>query len=166
MTKDGHTRSANQPEQGADGRSIQTQGHGDDDKTSIQLGRGGTQGAEFEITTLETADQVHTGNDQDDVEEQCPVGEQSVDAQHAEDDSIVAREVAEVIVDSRLHLAKIGRLGDTLEVEELRDGLEVGEAASDAAGSQALKALRKVQARRNNVQGDLNASHCDGVGKY
>jgi hypothetical protein len=67
--------------------------------------------------------------------------------------------VAEVVVDSRLHLNKVGRLGETLEVEELANRSQVRETAAERAGSQTLEAVAKVEAGRNNVKGNLNARH-------
>jgi hypothetical protein len=67
--------------------------------------------------------------------------------------------VAQVVVDSRLHLNKVVRLGETLEVEELVNRSQVGEAAAERTRSKALEAVAKVEARRNNVERDLNARH-------
>lgn len=67
--------------------------------------------------------------------------------------------MAEVVVDSRLHLNKVGGLGETLEVEELANRSQVGETAAERTGSQTLEAVAKVEAGRNNVEGDLNARH-------
>jgi hypothetical protein len=38
VTEDGHARSANQPQEGREAASNQTQGDGDDEKSSVKLG--------------------------------------------------------------------------------------------------------------------------------
>lgn len=108
---------------------------------------------------IELANEPHADNYKDDVEEQQPVCEQGVNAQHNKDNSIVAGIVAQVVVDARLHLNKVGRLRETLEVEKLADGSQVGEAAAEGARSKALEAIAEVEAGRDNVERDLNARH-------
>lgn len=159
MTENGHARSANQPEQGRDWRSNQTHGNGDDDHSSIKLGCSSTESADFEIMAVEAADDEHASDDEHDVEHENPVGEQSVDAEHDKDDGIVAGVVAQVVVDTRLHLGEVCRLGDALDVEELGEGAQVGEATAERTGPEALEALAKVEAGRDDVQRDLDASH-------
>lgn len=163
VAENGHARSTNQPHEGRKRRSNETQWDGDDEQTRVELRRGGTEGADFEIATVEAANDEHADDDKDDVEEQEPVGEQSVDAQHGEDDGIVARVVAEVVVDAGLDLTKVGRLGEALEVEKLGYGLDVGEAAAEGTGAEAREAILKVEARRQGVEGNLNARHDVGV---
>lgn len=70
--------------------------------------------------------------------------------------------MAQVPVDARLGLAEVGGLGQALEVEELGDGLDVGETGADCLRTEAGKTVGKVQSRREDVQGDLNACHCEG----
>lgn len=161
VTNDGHARCANQPEHGREGRSPQTKRHGDDDESSVELRSASTEGTNLKIIAVEAANDPHAGDDKDDVEEQDPVGEQSIDAEHDKDDSIVAREMAQVIVDARLHLGKVGGLRDSLHVEELGQRSKVGEATTERTRAKALEALAKVDAGRNDVQRDLNASHGD-----
>lgn len=67
--------------------------------------------------------------------------------------------MAQVIVDARLHLGKVGRLRDTLDVEELGQRSQVGEATAERTRAKALESLAQVDAGRDDVQRDLNASH-------
>lgn len=87
--------------------------------------------------TVEAADDEQACKDEDDVEHKEPICEQRVDAKHDKNDGIVAREVAQVVVDTGLGLNKVGGLGDTLEVEELGDGTQVGEAAAERTSAEA-----------------------------
>lgn len=164
MTENGHASSTNQPEQGREWRGNQTQGNGDDEQTRVQLRRRGAESANFEIAAVQASDEPHADNNEDDVEEQEPVGEESVQAQHAKDDGVVAGEVAEVVVDTRLHLTEVGRLGESLEVEELGDGSQVGESSGQGTRSEAREPVSKVQTRRQGVNGNLDTSHCDLIG--
>lgn len=72
--------------------------------------RRGAKGANLEILALEASDEPQAEDGEDHVEEKDQVCEKSVQAQHDEDDDIVAGIVAQVVVDSRLHLPKVGRL--------------------------------------------------------
>lgn len=130
VAENGHARSTNEPHESRERRGDQTQWNGDYEQTCIELRRCGTESADFEITSVEAANEEHATNDENDVEEKKPVCQQSVDAQHSKDDGIVAGEMAEVVVNARLDLTKVGRLGEALEVEEFGDGLEVREAAA------------------------------------
>ena len=107
----------------------------------------------------EEANEKHAGDDEDDVEEQRPVGQESIDAQHGEHGGIVAGKVAQIVVDTGLSLAEAGRLGDALEIKELRDGLQIGEAIGHGSRAQAFKTVRKIETRRNDVERNLNARH-------
>ena len=164
VADDDHAARADQPHHGAKNPSEQCDGDGDDVETRVQLHRRETVLAELQVAALELADQEHAEGDEDDVEKQPEVGEQAVDAEHGEDDGVVAREVAEVVVDTRLHLAEVGGLADALDVEELGDGPQVREAAGERPGAHAGEALRDVQARRQNVYRDLDAGHVGRVG--
>lgn len=137
MTKNSHAGSADQPKQGREWRGNQTQRDGDDEKARVQLRGSGTESADFKIAAVQASNEPHTDYHEDDIEQEEPVGQKSVQAQHAEDDSIVAGEVAQVVIDARLHLAKVGGLGESLEVEKLRDGPQVGEATSQRARGEA-----------------------------
>lgn len=165
VAENDHARSTDEPEQRREGRREQAHGNGDDEETGPQLGGGGAEGTDLEITAVKLADEEHACNDEDDVEQQQPVGEQRVDAEHEEDDAVVAREVGEVVVPSRLDLAKVARLGEALHVEELADGAQVGEPSGQAAGAHAVEAVLDVQAGRQGVDGNLDASHCVGGGR-
>ncbi|KFY12924.1 hypothetical protein V491_06600, partial [Pseudogymnoascus sp. VKM F-3775] len=68
---------------------------------------------------------------------------------------------AQVPVDARLGLTEVRWLGKALEVEEFGDGLDVGESGTDCLRAEASKAVREVKSRREDVQGDLNACHCE-----
>ena len=92
------------------------------------MGWAGTRETNIQISSLKLADAEHTTYDQDDDKQQEQVREQAVDAEHDEDDGIVAAEVRQVVVDSGLHIAEVSGLRESLEVEELRERLEVGEA--------------------------------------
>ncbi|KAI6766439.1 hypothetical protein HG531_011661 [Fusarium graminearum] len=159
VTKDSHARCADEPEQGRERRGNQTQRHGDTNKCSVKLRTRGTKGANFKIVSIELSNEPHAHNHKDDVEEQQPVGQEGINAEHNKNNGIVAGVVAQVVVDSRLHLNKVVRLGETLEVEELVNRSQVREAAAERSGSEALEAVAKVEARRNNVERDLNARH-------
>jgi len=71
------------------------------------LRRRKTSRPKFEIPSLESSDTPHATNDQEDDKQQQEVGEQRVDAEHHEQDGIVAREISEVVVDSALDFAKV-----------------------------------------------------------
>ena len=122
MAKDGDTRRANEPKNRTDGRSKETKRNCNNEKRSVQLGGCSPPTTDLEIVSLELSNAVHAPNHKEDNEEKQQVGEQTVDAEHDKDNGIVAREVAQVVVDPALHLAEVGRLGDTLDVEELGDG--------------------------------------------
>lgn len=156
-----NTRAArsNEPEQGRERRGNETDGDADNQETRPELRGGGPEGSNLEIAPVQLADAEHARHHKDDIKEEQPVGQQSVDAEHEEDDGIVAGEVAQVVVDARLHLAKVGGLGQALEVEELGDGPQVGEATAQRSGAQALEALSQVEAGRDEVEGDLDARH-------
>ena len=95
------------------------------------------------------------------------MGEQAVDAEHREDSSVIAGEVAQVVVDTALRLTKVGRLGDALEIEELADGAQVGEARRDGGGAQAVKTSSEVHPGGKGGDGDVEARHggCERVAR-
>ncbi|KFZ11316.1 hypothetical protein V501_04826 [Pseudogymnoascus sp. VKM F-4519 (FW-2642)] len=144
------------------GRREEAQGDGDDEEEGVELGGGDAVGPELEVATVELANGPHAADDEEDDEEEERVRHQAVDAEHHEYGGIVAGEVAQVPVDARLGLAEVGGLGQALEVEELGDGLDVGEAGADGLRAEASKAVGEVESRREDVQGDLNACHCEG----
>lgn len=163
VAEDDHARCTDEPEQRRKGRRDEAERHGDDEETGVELGGGSAEGANLEVPAVQAADDVHAGNDEDDDEGKKPVGQQRVDAEHGKDHGIVARVAAQVVIDAGLDLAKVGGLADTLVVEELGERPQVGEAAAEVSRRQAGEAVLKVQARRQGVEGDLNASHCVGL---
>lgn len=160
VTENSNARSADQPQEGAEGRGDETKRNGNDKEASVELRGRRLEGTNLEITTLETSDTVHTGNDEENVEKKEPVGQERIQAEHDEEDGIVAREVAEVIVDTGLDLREVLGLRDTFEVEELSDGTQVREAAGDATRAHASHALPDVETGCEDIDGNLNASHC------
>ncbi len=159
MANDDHAAGANQPHERAEGRSNEPYRDRDDIEGSVELRRGEALLSNLEITTLELADQEHARDDKDNVEQEPDVGEQGVEEEHHKDDGIVAREVAQVIVDAGLGFAKIGGFGEALHVEELGDGSQVGEPARDGARAEARNAILDVQAGRQHVDGNLYPGH-------
>ena len=107
MTDDADARCTDEPESGTEGVGDDGEGNGDDEQGGVELRSSGAEVANLDVTALEFADTVHTTNDEEDVEGQEPVCEQSVDAQHDEEDGIVAGEVAKVVVDAVLDFAKV-----------------------------------------------------------
>lgn len=120
---------ANQPHDGAEGRRNQTNRDRNDVQTGVQLGGCEASLSDFEVLAVELANDVHAGNNEDDVEQEPGVGEEGIDAEHHENDGIVAGEVTQVEIDARLDLSEVLRLRHALDVEELRDRAEVGKAA-------------------------------------
>lgn len=153
------SRSSNQPEQSREGRGNQSERNGNDQQTRVQLRRSSFECSNLQVSAVQFANEPHAKDNQDDVKEQQPVGQKGVETKHHKDHGIVAGEVAQVVVDARLHLAKVGRLGQALEVKKLGDGPEVGEAAAQRSRAQTLEALSKVEAGRDKVEGDRNARH-------
>lgn len=144
MAQDGDTRSSNEPKHGGEGRSQEAEGHGDAEQGGVELRGGSAPAPDLEVVALQFADTVHATNDEEDEEEQLQVGEQAVDAEHDEDDGIVAGEVAQVVVEPALHGAEVFRLGDALDVEELGDGPQVGKTGGNGLAPQAIEAAREV----------------------
>jgi hypothetical protein len=164
VTDDAHTRGTDEPESGAEGVGDDGEGNGDDEQSSVELRSGGAEVANLDIATLEFTDTKHATNNEENVEGQEPVCEQSVDAQHDEEDGIVAGEIAKVVVDAVLDLAKVLGLGDLLEVEELGDRLQVGEAGADGLRADTVKATLQIEARCDGIDGKVDR-HLDGVGE-
>lgn len=141
MAKNDHAAGTNQPHDGADGRRNQTHGNGDDIETRVELGGSNAGLTDLEVCAVESANQVHTSDNKDNIEQEPGVGKEGVDAKHYKDDSIVAGEVAKVVVDARLGLGEIGRLGHALDVEELRDRAEIREAVGHGGATKAREAI-------------------------
>lgn len=91
------------------------------------------------------------------------MSKQGVDAEHQDHHEVVAGEVAQVVVDPGLHLSKIGRFGQSLEIKELGDGFKIGESRGQGLGSYTSEPVRQVQSRRDYVDGDLQSRHCVGL---
>ena len=159
VAENSHARGTNEPQQRRDGRRNQTEGNGDDEKTSVELGRRCVEGADLKVAAVEQTNEVHAGDHEDDIKEQERVGDQSIDAQHRENDGIVGRVVAQIVVNAGLNLGKVGRLVQALEIEELADGAEVAEAAAQGTRGEAREAITKVDARGNGIDRNLNARH-------
>lgn len=159
MTQNSDAAGTDEPEDGGEWRGNEAQRNGDADERGVELGGGGSEGADLEIRTLQLANSPHSSDDEEDDEQQREVGDQAVDGQHDENDGIVAGEVAEVVVDAALDLAKVLGLGDALDVEELGDGLEVGEARGQGLRAHALEAPREVEARGEGVERNADARH-------
>lgn len=162
MTNDGNTGGTNEPENSRERRRPQSERNGNDGKGGVELRGGRAPGADLEVIALELSDAVHATNDEDDDEEQQQMGEQAVDAEHGKDSSVVAGEVAQVVVDAALRLTEVGGLGDALDVEELADGAQVGEARRDGGGAQAVEAPLEVHPGRQGGDGDAEARHGGG----
>lgn len=126
MAKDGDTGRSDEPEDGGEGRRPETNRNGNDEESSVELPGGGTEISDLEVVALKFANSIHAQYDKNDVEEKTEVGKEAVDAEHDEDSSIIAGEVAQVVVDTALDFAEVGGLGNALEVEELGDGPQVG----------------------------------------
>lgn len=164
MANDDDTAGTDEPGNGSKGRRDKTDGDGDNIKTSVQLRGGGAHGAELEIAAIKLADEEHAGDHKDDIEKQPPVGQQSVDAEHDEDDGVVAGEVAEVVVDAGLHVGKVLGLGQALDIEELGQRTQVREARGQRGRPDAVEAVSQLEARRQHVDRDLDAGgHCGGL---
>lgn len=157
MAQNSDTGGSNEPENSAKRRSPEAQGNADDQKRRVQLGSGRAPTANLQVVALELANAVHATDEQKDDEEECQICEQAVDDEHGENSGIVAREVAEVVVDSALHLAEVGWLGDALHVEELGDRAQIREAAGEGLRLQAVEATGEVQPGRQSVNGDAES---------
>ena len=159
MSNNANARCADQPQDSADGRRPDTKGNCNNQKTSVELRRSCAGKSNIEVGALELADAEHAANDEYNDEEQEQVCKQAVNAEHDEDDGIVAAEVGQVVVDASLDLAEVLRLGETLEVEELADGLQVGEAAAEALRADGIKAAAQVEPARESFVGNVHAGH-------
>lgn len=154
VTKDGHTSGANQPENRGDGRGPDTQGHANAQQSRVELRSVEAAEAQIQVASVQLADTPETGRHKDDDEQQERVGQQAVDAEHDKDHGIVAREVGEVVVDTALDFTKVGGLGQALEVEELGNRPEVGEAGAQRLAADAVEAI--TETRGDRVNGDLD----------
>lgn len=145
MTESCHASSTNQPEGKRDGRRPETERNSNDEQCGVELRGTGAKKSNVEIATVEFADPVHTTSDQYNDEEKNGVSEETVDTQHEEHDKVVAGEVGQVVVDTALHFAKVGGLGDAFEIEELGDGLKIGETRAHRRRAHALEAVAEAR---------------------
>jgi len=164
VPKDGHARSADQPQDGGDGARPDAERHGDNEQAGVELGGGGAEDANVEVSTLELRDREHAADDEDNDEEEQEVGEEGVDAEHNEDDRVVAAEVGEVVVDPVLDFGEVAGLGEGLDVQEFRERLEVGEAIGPGLRAHAVEARLQVQPACERVKGDVDTRHDDDAG--
>ena len=159
MAEDGDTRGSNQPKKGTQGRCLEGKGHGNDEQGSVELGWGSAPAADLEIIALELADTVHSTDNKGDDEHQPQVCDQTVDAEHCEDDGIVAGEVRQVVVDPALGLAEVGGFRHALEIEEFANWSQVGKARGDGLRTQAFEAAGEVHPRGEGIDGNANPRH-------
>lgn len=103
---------------------------------------------------MQHVDSVETTAHKDHVEQQHQVGQQAVDAEHHKDDGIVAREVGQVVIDSALGFTEVGRLGKALDIEELGNGAQVGEACTQRGAAEVVEAITKTRSDRINWNRD------------
>jgi hypothetical protein len=163
VADDDHAVSANEPQDCAPRRRIESNRNSNDVQPRVELRRREAVLADLKVAAVELSNHPHANSDEDDGEEKSKVREECVDAQHDEDDGIVAREVAEIVVNTRLHLSEITRLRQALDVEELGDRPQVGEPGAERSGAQSGEAVAKVQARRQDVYRDLNSRHGERI---
>src|ERR1700761_919111 len=131
MTQNSDAAGTDEPEHSPNGTRVDGEWDSDDEKAGVELRRGCPEKADIEIIALQLADSPHATNHQENDEEQRQVGEKAVDEEHDKDGGIVAGEVAKVVVDPALDLAKVLGLGEAAEVEELAYGLEVRKSRGD-----------------------------------
>ena len=159
MTKNGHTRGSDEPKNSSEGGGKKSDRDSNTQQTSVELRGSSLEGADLQISSLEFADEPHAERNKDDVEQEPHIGDKAVDAEHHDDHGIVAGEVAEIVVDACLHFGEVVGLGQPLQIEELGDWLEVGEALAQGLAAQAREPIAKVEARRQNVNRDVDSGH-------
>lgn len=145
MAKHRHTSGTNQPEHRGDRGGPNTQGNRNDEQTSVELRSVKTSETQFQITAFQFPNTVETTGDEDYDEEEQEVGQQAVDAEHDEDDGIVAGEVGQVVVHTTLNFTEVSGLGETLHVEEFGDRTEVGEPRTDGLSADAVEAIAELR---------------------
>jgi len=67
--------------------------------------------------------------------------------------------VGEIVVDSVLHHCEIVGFRHGFDVEELADGLEVGESRAQGLSADGIESSAEVQAARERVNGNVDACH-------
>lgn len=165
VTQNADAGSSNEPEGGRDGVGDDADWDGDDCQSGVELGGSCAEETDVKVASLELSDTEHAANDQDNVEEEKPVGQQGVNAEHDEEHGIVAGEIAQVVVYPILDFAEVLWFGKTLEVKELGDGLQVGEAVGDGLRAHVVEAAGQVETGRESVEGNIDAvGHLSLVG--
>lgn len=120
--------------------------------------------ADLKVLAVELSDEIHAENDEDDIEQEPRVGEEGVNAEHDKDNGIVAREVAQVVVDTRLDLSEVLGLRHALDVEKLRDRAQVRKAVGEGRRADVRESVAQVEPGGQGVERDLYARHgCDVV---
>lgn len=157
VAKYDHAAGTNQPHDGAERRRDQTDGNRNDVETGVELGGCEAGRTDLEVLAIEPADNVHAGHNEDDVEKKPGVGKKGVDAQHHEDDGIIAGEVAQIVVDARLDFGKVFWLRHPLDVEELRDRAKVGETTRNRGRADAIESVSQLEPASQGVDGKLEA---------
>lgn len=131
MSQDSNSARANKPQESSDRRCNKAQRDCNAKKGCVKLRRGSFKSADLQVSPFKLANPPHSTYNKYNVEQQLEVGEQAVYAEHNKHNCIIAGEVTQVIIHSRLDLTEVGRFGKSLEIEEFRDGFEVGESGSD-----------------------------------
>ena len=96
---------------------------------------------DVEVLSLKLADNPHAAHNEHDDKEEGHVGDQAVDAQHDKQHCVVAREVSKVVVHPGLYLREVYWLGQSLDIEKLGDGSQVGEPGGQRLGAYAGEPL-------------------------
>lgn len=148
VTEDGHASCADQPKDCREGRSPEPKRDANAQQTRVELRSVEAAEAQVQVAAIQYTNAPKTGGHEDDEEEQGGSGQQAVDAEHHENDGIVAGEVAQVVVDPALDLPKVGGLGDALEVEELGNGAQVGESGAQRLAAEGVEAVTETRGDR------------------
>ena len=146
VAQDGHAGGTDEPQHSGERRRPEAEGDGDDEHGGVELGRRRAKHADIKIATLELADAVRPANDEQQDKKQRQVRDERVDAQHDKHAHVVCREVAQVVVHARLGLAEARGFRDALEVEEVGERAQVGEARGERLGAHAGEAVAQVEA--------------------
>lgn len=160
MSENGDSRSADKPQKGRNRRSKETERDGNDQEAGVELRGCNTCISELKVSSLKPSNTPHATNDQEDDEQEQEVGEKRVDAEHHKQDSIVAGEVSEIVVDSALNFAKVLRLRESLDIEEFSKGFEVGEPGGQWHRTGLFSESTNVEPVCQQRQRYRNACHC------
>ena len=113
----------------------------------------------MKILTSKSPDEEEADSHEDHVKQEFEVGQEAVDGQHGSQGEVVALEVAEVVIDTTLDLPKVCRLGETLDIEELAEGLQIGKASAKRLRADAVESGAEVEARGQSLERDVDACH-------